>query len=276
MLSTHARLDEASGSRKGVPNWLSTHPAPADRVQEIEPIIKEAVAKLSGDAVVGRAQYLTNIDGIIYGDSPSEGIVRGNQFLHPVLRLALTFPQGWEIQNTRSQVAAKAPEREQYLLLQIVQNPQGSVEQVATTGMAKSGFRQESGQRTNINGLDAYVGTYQGTMQGLGSVGTLAAHIVHQQNVYLLAGVAPANAFQSAQQEFTQAIRSFRALSASEAEQIRPNRVDIHTVRGGDTWDAIAKRTGGLIAPATLAIMNNYQPNEAPRSGERIKVVVEG
>lgn len=276
MLTTLARLDEAGGSRKGVPNWLSTHPAPADRVQEIQPAIQQAAAKLPGEGVVDRAAFLNRVDGIVYGDSPSEGIVRGNQFLHPVLRLALTFPQGWEIQNTRTQVAAKAPEQEQYLLLQLVPDAQGSIEQIARGSMASAGFRQLDGQRTSINGLDAYVGTYQGTMQGLGNVGTLAAHIVHRDNVYLLAGIVPANAFQAAQQAFSQAIRSFRPLSASEAEQIRPNRVDIYTVRAGDTWDEIARRTGGVIKPATLAIMNDSDPETPPRAGERVKVVVEG
>jgi predicted Zn-dependent protease len=31
MLKTLERLDQARGSRKGVPNWMSTHPAPEDR-----------------------------------------------------------------------------------------------------------------------------------------------------------------------------------------------------------------------------------------------------
>jgi len=276
MLTTLSRLDEASGSRKGVPNWLTTHPAPADRVEEIQPVISEASARVGGKGVVDRDQYLTRIDGIVYGDSPEEGIVRGDQFLHPVLRFALAFPQGWEIQNTRTQVAAKAPGREQYLLLQLVQNAQGSIEQVATGSMAQAGFRQVEGQRTSINGLDAYVGTYQGTMQGLGNVGTLAAHIVHRQNVYLLAGIVPANAFQSAQPEFSRAIRSFRPLSAAEAGNIRPNRVDVYTVRSGDSWESIAERTDGVLKPSTLAIMNDSQPGTPPRPGARIKVVVEG
>ncbi len=276
MLNTLARLDEASGSRKGVPNWLSTHPAPADRVQEIQPVITQAAAKVPGEPVVDRPKYLGAIDGIIYGDSPSEGIVRGNQFLHPVLRLGITFPQGWDIQNTKTQVVAKAPEQEQYMLLQLVQNPQGSIEQVARNGMANSGWRHVGGQRTEINGLDAYVGTYQGNMEGLGNVVTLAAHIVHQRNVYVLAGLTPANSFESAESRFAQTIRSFRPLSAGEAEQIRPNRVDLYTVRQGDTWEAIAQRTGGLIKPATLAIMNNYQPSQPPRAGDRVKIVVEG
>jgi predicted Zn-dependent protease len=276
MLNTLARLDEASGSRKGVPNWLSTHPAPADRVQEIQSVIQQASAKLPGKPVVDRAQYQNHIDGIIFGDSPSEGIVRGSQFLHPVLRLGITFPQGWEIQNTKTQVVAKAPEREQYVLLQSVQSAQGSIEQVARGSMANSGWRQVDGQRVEINGLDAYVGTYQGSMEGLGNVVTRAAHIVHQQRVYVLAGLAPGNAFQAAEQEFMQTIRSFRALSAAEAERIRPNLVDLYTVRSGDTWEAIAEHGGGIVKPATLAIMNNYEPAQPPRQGDRIKIVVEG
>jgi hypothetical protein len=30
------------------------------------------------------------------------------------------------------------------------------------------------------------------------------------------------------------------------------------------------------IQPASLAIMNNYEPNQPPRVGDRIKIVVEG
>ena len=276
MLNTLARLDEASGDRKGIPNWLSTHPAPADRVQAVQVTIKDALAKVPGQPVTDEAEFLTKIDGIIYGDSPSEGIVRGNQFLHPELRLALTFPQQWEIRNTKTQVVAKAPGQEQYVLLQLVPKAQGSLEQVARSSMANAGFRQLDGQRSEINGLDAYVGTYQGTMQGLGNVVTIAAHVLHDRRVYLLAGLAPANAFDGAQQEFTRALRSFRSLSPSEAAQIRPNRVDLYTIRAGDSWESIAKRTGGVMKPTTLAIMNNYEPNQAPRPGDRIKVVVEG
>ena len=73
----------------------------------------------------------------------------------------------------------------------------GSVDQIAQTGMASAGFRQLNGQRSQINGMDAYVGTYQGNLEGLGNVVTSAAHIVHEKNVYLLAGFAPPNQFDS-------------------------------------------------------------------------------
>jgi predicted Zn-dependent protease len=144
--------------------------------------------------------------------------------------------------------------------------------------MANAVFQQVSGERAQVNGLDAYVGTYQGQMQGLGSVVTLAAHIVHDRNVYLFAGLAPPNEFDGVQRQFGESIRSFRQLSSQEAAGIRPSRVDIYTVRAGDTWQAIAERMGqgaGLKA-STLAIMNNYEPNQPPKPGDRIKIVVEG
>lgn len=277
MLRTLQRLDVASGSSEGVPNWLSTHPDPGDRVERVTAFIQSnpTTVGTSGRGA-DEAEYHRRIDGIVFGDSPSDGIVRGNEFLHPELRLALQFPRGWPIQNSPQQVVTKAPDRDAYMLLQLVPNPSGSIEQIAQGTMAKAGFRQMEGERANLNGLDAYVGTYQGNMQGLGAVVTVAAHIVHNRNVYLLAGLAPPNQFQRAQAEFANAIRSFRELSASQAAEIRPNRVDIYTVRNGETWASIAERSGGLVKPDTLAIMNNYEPKQPPKAGDRIKIVVAG
>ena len=277
MLRTLARLDEADGSRRGVPNWLSTHPAPADRVAQVQRFIEEHPSVVGTSGTERDNGDLTRyVDGMVFGDSPSDGIVRGNQFLHPELRLGLQFPQGWDVRNSATQVVAKAPDRENYLILQLVPNARGNLQQIAQATMANSGFRQVQGQRANVNGLDAYVGVYQGNVEGLGNTGTVAAHIVHGGNVYFVAGLAPANQFNAVQGQFTSSIRSFRQLSQQEASSVRPNRLDTYTVRGGDTWEAIAQRSGGVVKPTTLAIMNNYDPAQPPRTGDRIRIVVEG
>ena len=277
MLRTLARLEEASGSRRGVPNFLSTHPAPAERVQDVLAYVQQNPIPVgtSGRAS-DEASFQRVVDGIVFGDSPSDGIVRGNEFLHPVLRLALAFPKGWEVQNSATQVVAKAPDRENYMLLTLVPNASGSLQQIAQASMANAGFRQVQGERASLNGLDAYVGTYQGAMEGIGNIVTVAAHVVHNRNVYMFAGLAPPNQFQSAQQQFVASIRSFRELSDAEAARIRPNRVDIYTVRGGDTWESLASRNGNVVKATTLAIMNDYEPNQQPRQGDQIRIVVEG
>ena len=162
------------------------------------------------------------------------------------------------------------------LVLQVVEGQTGSLQDVAQTTMANAGFRRVQGARSAINGLDAYVGTYDGQIEGLGQVTTRAAHIAHAGKVYLVAGLCPPPAFDKADPLFSTAIRSFRALSAADAEGIRPSRIDLYVVRGGDTWAALAERSGGAVTPAALSIMNGAAPTSSPEVGRRIKIVVAG
>jgi predicted Zn-dependent protease len=276
MLSTLGRLDEAQGDRRGIPNWLSTHPDPLSRVDEVHPIVEKLKAGRS-DFALNRDEFLRHIDGIIYGDNPEQGIVRGSTFLHPPLRFGVDFPQGWDVMNSPDQVVAKAPGAEVYMLLEAVQQPNGrTLQEIALNQMRGAGFRSNSGQQTTINGRDAFVGVYQGQLEGLGNVTMRAAHIQHGTSVYLLTGFTSPNTFAQADNAFLTAIRSFRPLSATEAENVRPNRVDLYVVRQGDSWASIAERSGGVIKPATLAVMNHSNPSTPPVPGARIKIVVGG
>jgi predicted Zn-dependent protease len=276
MLSTLGLLDEASGDRRGIPNWLSTHPEPLARVAEIKP----TVTKLSA----GRSDFLTNreglerrMDGVIFGDNPEQGVIRGSAFLHPPLRFRIDFPAKWEIANSPQQVVAKAPDADVFMLLQGVTKPQGqTARDVATAHMQAAGFQAVSGDRTTINGLDAFVGVYQGTIDGLGEVRSRAAHIAHGGTYYLVAGLVAPAGFDSVDGAFMSAIRSFRPLTTAEAQAIRPSRVDFYTVRDGDTWVSLAERSGGAIRPSTLAVMNHSLPDTAPRVGARVRIVVAG
>jgi predicted Zn-dependent protease len=93
----------------------------------------------------------------------------------------------------------------------------------------------------------------------------------------MLAGFAPPDAFGSIDANVNASIRSFRPMSAAEAENVRPNRLDFYVARGGDTWESIAARAGkGIVRASQLAIMNGYRVDEPPRAGERLKIVVAG
>jgi len=275
-LNTLARVDELA-DRRGVPNWLSTHPQPEDRVQRIQTTVSQLKTSSSGQQwSVDREGFLRRIDGIVFGDNPREGIVRGTNFLHPDLRFALEFPKGWEVSNGKEQVVAKMPGQEAYVLLQLVQRPQGrTIDEIAARSTRGIGLRETSGGRTTINGLDAYIGTYQGQLNQIGRVTMRAAHIQQGRTVYFLAGFAQPQLYSQVDQELASSVRSFRELSRGEADNIRPNRVALYTARAGDTWQSIAERQGGgNVRATTLAIMNNHAVNDQPRAGERLKIVV--
>jgi predicted Zn-dependent protease len=272
-LATLARVNELS--ERGVPNWLSTHPEPAERVVETQPI----AAKFAGPAATERNRdgYRTRIDGIVVGDNPKDGVVRGNAFLHPDLRFALEFPEGWEVVNTPTQVAAREPGQPHFMLLQLVEQPRGrTAEEIALNSMRSVGFRATEGSPTTINGLDAHVGLYQGSIGGVGNVIMRAAHIVSGRQVYVFAGFAPRDSYGRVDRPISDSIQTFRPLTASEANEIEPNRLDFYAVRAGDTWQSIASRHGNLVRASDLAIMNNYQVSDQPKEGQRIKVVVAG
>jgi predicted Zn-dependent protease len=272
-LQTLARID--SLSERGVPNWLSTHPEPADRVTVAQPI----AAKLAGPAATehGRDAYLRRIDGIVVGDNPADGIVRGHRFLHPEMRFAVDFPDGWDVTNMPEQVSAQEPGQKHFMIFQQVERPTGgTLEEVATAAMRSTRLKRIEGQAQSLNGDDAFVGLYQGELSGVGRATMRAAHIRHGRGVYLLGGFAPEAAFAKVDREIAGSIRSFRPLSQSEADAIRPNRLDFYTVRDGDTWQSIASRGGSLVRATQLAIMNNSAVNEQPRPGTRIKIVIEG
>jgi predicted Zn-dependent protease len=92
----------------------------------------------------------------------------------------------------------------------------------------------------------------------------------------MLAGLTAATLFQQADTSFEGSIRSFRRLTPAEAEAIKPDRIDLHVVRQGDTWASLAQRSGGAIKPTTLAILNHAAPTSQPVPGQRIKIVTGG
>jgi predicted Zn-dependent protease len=276
MLTTLGRIEEASDN-KGVPNWLSTHPAASDRVEKVQAAVRAATVA-EPIATADREAYLKRIDGIVYGDNPEQGIVRGSTFLHPKLRFAISFPAGWTVENGQSAVVAKRAGENGFVVLQLVSRPSGSnIETVALRAMQNAGFRAIEGTETSINGLDAFVATYDGALQDVGRVTARAAHIAYDRNVFMVAGLAPAQTFNRIERDVAASIQSFRPLARAEAEDIHPNRIDIYVAREGDTWQSIAERRGrGVVKPTILAIMNGHGVNDQPRPGERLKIVVAG
>ncbi|MBY0493616.1 MAG: aminotransferase class V-fold PLP-dependent enzyme [Cyanobacteria bacterium] len=281
-LSTLARI--SAMSERGVPNWLSTHPNPGVRVAKAEPLAGKFA---SADArTVNQDQYLERISGLTFGDNPKDGIVRGSEFLQPLLRIGVKFPDGWELTNTPDAVMAQEPGTQHFMVLQEVEASaqQGyaargarTLADVAVTAMRTSGFTAIDGTLQQINGNDAYIGRYRGKAKDVGDVEMRAAHIQIGRQLYVVAGFAPKAAFERIDPAFRSSLQTFRQLTVQEASNIRPNKIDFYVVRRGDSWQSIAARQSkGYVNAATLAIMNDREVNVQPQAGDRIKIVVEG
>jgi len=273
-LATLARVDAMS--ERGLPNWLSTHPDPGSRVEKAEPVADKFQSETATKR--NRDQYLERLSGLVFGDSPKDGIVRGNVFLHPMLRIGLDFPEGWQVTNSPEAVLAQEPGVEHYMVLQEVERPAGrSIADTAVASMRSAGYQVVDGRMERINGLEAYVGVYAGSARNTGKVRMRAAHVAVGRQLYVIGGFAPEADFDRVDPALQTSIRSFRELSADEASRVRPNRLSFYTVQAGDSWQSIAVRRGeGIVNAATLAIMNDRDVSEQPQPGDRIKIVIAG
>ncbi len=277
MLATLGRIGEA-GDRRGVPNWLATHPEPASRVAEVEPIVAALLREGDPGALrVDRAGYLDRIVGLRFGDNLEDGIARANEFLHPELRFGLQFPAGWEIRNSAAVVAARPAGQDAYMVLRLVEDAgDADLHALAEREMGRAGL-VAPGSPTVINGLDAYLGSYQRDVDEIGRVHARIAYIRHARRVYVLAAVVPVREWARVERDVDRSIRSFRPLTAAEADGIVPNEIALHVAGPGDTWERIARVAGaGTVEAATLAVMNGHAADDPPPPGERLKIVVPG
>jgi predicted Zn-dependent protease len=278
MLNTLGRVSEQHG-KDGTPNWLLTHPQPEDRVVQIQETVQKLDAEAGGRRwTTDRQGFLNRVNGVIYGDNPREGVVRGTQFLHPPLRFRMTFPEGWTVQNSPTLVVAQPKGGNAAMQLDVMEKPTGgNLEEAVVQDMRRAGFKPVAGGATTINGLSAAQGTFQGRLRNVGDAGVLATYIRHASQVFRVLGVAPAGAFNSVGETFRKSARSFEPMSEAEAERIRPNVLRLYTVRSGDTWASIAKGPGeGIVNASTLAVMNGRSASEGPRAGEVVKIANEG
>ena len=176
--------------------------------------------------------------------------------------MPITFPDGWEINNGEEQVIAQEPGNKIFMVLETVRpagrqagrqaQARGGLQQIAEAHMRDAGYHLTDGSATTINGLDAFVGTYQGKASGIGTVTTRGAHIETGSltrpgaggGTYFVGGIAQPDAYPRVLGDFNDAIKSFRVLDRNEADNIQPNRVDLYTAREGDTL-AVDRRARG-------------------------------
>ena len=83
-------------------DFLATHPATPERVKNALANARQFSGPGAGER--DRNEYLGDLDGLVYGEDPSEGFVRGRRFLHPKLGFTFLAPPGFSLDNTAQAV----------------------------------------------------------------------------------------------------------------------------------------------------------------------------
>ena len=250
-----------------VPEWASTHPDPASRVQT-------ALQKAAGGTgMTNRDTFLTRIDGLVYGDDPEQGVIEGRQFIHPIFRLSFTAPEGFYMVNGTRAVSINGQSGQG----QLSTGPyNGNLESYVRSVFQAIGGNQQSLapsslQRTTVNGIPAAYGTAR-VNSGNGQVDVVVfAYEFSNSQAFHFATISQAGR----SGVFTPMFNSMRRINQAEASRIVPRRIDVVTVRSGDTVSSLANRMAYDNArEQRFRVLNGLGSGDSLQAGQKVKIVV--
>ncbi len=267
-------LKRMSGGEEqgGLPGWFSTHPDPAERVENVRRLAAEWQAKNPGkNFSANRESYLRRLDGLVFGEDPRQGYTEDNMFYHPELKFQFPVPAGWKVINTPSQVQIVSSNQQAAMLFQIAKEK--------TPGAAAQAFVEQSkatvvrSEAARVHGLDAHrllsdLSTQQGVLR------VLSYFIAYEGNVYLFHGYTAKTGFAKYQGNFESTMRGFNRLTDPRKINVEPRRIRIKTVRQTTTLEAALQSLG--VAQDKLeghALLNGMLLSDTVPANTLIKVV---
>ena len=264
----------------GVPTFLSTHPDPGDRYNSVnsqattwQDSLKLPSWKVNAD------EYLQMIDGIVYGEDPRQGYTEDNVFYHPALKFKFSYPSGWNVENTPTQVNF-APEDPKALMV-FTLSSQKSLKAAADSTIAQLGLTVSETGQTTVNSMPAIRVLSQQVSQdqttGAQSVTQILSYFIDYNNMfYILHGVSADTDFNTYSTAFESSMKSFSILVDASKINVKPKRILIKSVsRTGSLEDAFTYYGMKQDRMQELALLNNLELTDQVQAGKLIKIIGE-
>lgn len=243
---------------------FDTHPSNDTRLKQV---VGEANKYKVSNPKEGREEFLRAMNGVYFGDSPDQGVIRSNALLHEKLGISVQFPQGWRVQNQPDRVVAINTQGT--ALVELKPGPKNAqpMDTLQKGLKLDQGARYEAG---NVNGNPAAFAA--GAQQGKP---VLVAAINYNNTQYLLAGMAKdGTTYNQNRTALKDSINSFRSISQQERQLAKPHVIRVIQAQPGMTMASLAAQSPlGWSAESQLRLMNDLYPAGEPKAGQLIKIV---
>lgn len=265
---------QGRNDERTTPSWSRTHPLSADRVKRAT-----AAAQKTGRAGQGlrnRDEFLAALDGVMVDDDPRQGVIDGNQFVHPDMRLKFTAPQGYTMQNGSAAVAIQGQGGQAQFSTGAFQGDLSTYIAAVYAALGQGGARIDVPQprSTTVNGRQAAytIAQVQG-QSGLVNVGVFAYRWDANRAYHFLTVTPSGSEFGP----FASMIQSLDAITPAQAAAIRPRMIDVVTVGAGDTAQSLSRRMAYRDYQLDRFVtLNGLGTGAQLRPGQKVKLVVYG
>lgn len=250
-----------------VPEWASTHPDPARRVARAANNARAYPVSTNRKTDV----HMAAINGMLYGDDPAQGVVEGQDFLHPNIKMKFTAPNGYGMQNGSDAISINGNGGKAIFTQASFTGDRSAY--VAAALKAVSGQNQTipAGEirRTTVNGIPAfYSSAVVNTQQGQREV-TVFAYEWGSNVGYHFISITAANA-----NPFGSMFSSMSRLSNAQASAVKPRKLRVVTVGRSDSIASLASQMAytSLQTERFLAL-NGLSANGQLSLGQKVKIV---
>ena len=257
----------------GIPEWARTHPLTDNRIERARETAR-SLGVAPGALPEREREYLTRIDGLLYGDDPQQGFVQGRRFAHPVMRIAFEAPPGFTLTNSPRAVLITGPEglRGEFGGGKL---PAGGLEGYASRLISEvlGDARPQVGtpEKTRVNGIPALlVPAIVSTEDGPVEV-SVAAYSPDGRQAFHFIMISPPG--RSAVPAIGALFGSFRALAPAEAAALRPRRITVVPVGPGDSVKSLAARMASEHRLEHFLMLNGRSADQRLKPGELVKLV---
>jgi len=265
--------EDSDGINPAAPDFLSSHPSTPERVSRAIAQARQYKAPASvspQERDQEKDAYFDDIDGMVFGEDPSQGFVRGRRFLHPKLGFTFTAPDGFTLDNTAQAVLGVKHGGGEALRLDVVRVPaEQTLAQYLTSGWIE-GIDPATVEEVTINGFPGATAVAKGDQWDFRIYA-----VRFGSDVYRFIFAAKRRTPET-DRAFREAVGTFRRMSLAEIEQAKPLRLKIVKVGPGDTAEKLAGRMA--VADRALErfrVLNGLEPGDRLKPGSEVKIVVD-
>jgi predicted Zn-dependent protease len=255
---------------------FSSHPSPDEReVQAAKGAANIKDAPPNG-WIERRDEYLTTINGIAYGSSKAQGIVRDNRFYHADMGITVAFPRGWTIDNMRDRLLAFTPKKDAMMQVMVDAKPEKQAPREFLLARLK-GASVFKGEPLTADGNEGYTVVARSGSPIDNGLGPVRWAVMYRgQSAFIFAG-ASRSALDGVP-EIDGLIKSttltLRGLRPSEFPLTEPYRIKVvKATNATQLSDYAQDMPEDRFKKETLELINAMYPNKRPQPGQMFKIV---
>ncbi len=268
VLAMLGEYEELAGGET-VPTHMRTHPDPGIRLSRLEPALGK-LAPPNADTPA-RADFLARTNGLLYGKDFRQGVALGQRWIYPAGGVELTLPEPWKLESGTGVVIATAETEDALVLARAGQYE--SAEAAEKDLLAGGGIELGPEWDVQLGGWPTRA-RYFGLKENPPRFRGLYAFVETPSAVWELVALTTVDKLEAMAPAFEGSMLSFRALVEPRLLSLQPRRVEVRTLSGAATLEALHASSPASVDLPTLALINGVDPAQLLPAGSTVRWVV--